>query len=391
MTNKQIATILNETIVPNALGADVQIAEDLSDVSQIGIAFKDLTIDDLKSYMGDLAVGVWYDFINSREFREETYGMYINAREYGGVMGRIRAKHIPAFDSPITTLESYLADSSAPDYNDGHYYGAQFDSEFFVKDVTFMIPSSISIEYFRKAFMTERETQEIVSVFRQNAENSAKHKLNELARANLRMLIKSAYDDNRYVDLITEYNTLHGFEEGDAGEITIANWNLSADFKLFCQEQVINLKKYMQDLNNKYNDGTIETFATEADTKSTLLTAFSTALDFNQSAVYHQELTDIGEHYTTNFWQNPSDLLIPQFAEDSVFDSILEDGGESEDTAITKIAGVIYTSYSAGITEKLNKITSDYIAKGDFVTNYHHLIKSYFVDTRESAIVLRLA
>lgn len=390
MTNTPIASILNNTIVPNALGKDIQIAEDLSNISQLGIAFRDLTIDDLKSYMKDLAVGVWYDFIGNRSFAEETYGMYINAREYGGVMGRIRARHTPAYDSPITTLESYISDASAPDYNDGHYYGAEFDSEFFPKDVSFMIPSSISVEYFRKAFMTARETEEIIAMFRQNAENSAKFKLNELARANIRMLISSAYKDSRYIDLITKFNTIHGLESGDDGFITLANWNLSAEFKLFCQETVINLKRYMKDLNNKYNDGNIETFATDADIRSTLLTEFATALDFNQSAVYHNELTSIGDHYDINFWQNPSDDLMPIISSTSVHDSILLEG-DPDDVKISGIVGAIYTSYSAGITEKLNKVTSDYIAKGDFVTNYHHMIKSYFVDTRESAIVLRLA
>lgn len=389
MTLTQIASILNETIVPNALGESTTIAEDLSNISTLGTALANLTVSDLKSYMGDLAVGVYYDFIRSKEFKELTYGMYINEHEYGGVMGRVRAKMTAAYDTPIATLQSYIADSSAPDYNDGHYYGAQFDVETWFKDVAFQIPASYSIEMFKKAFMSINETETMMALFRQNAENSAKFKLNELARANLRRLILSC-NASRKVNLISGYNTLHGFSSGDDGFIDLTNWNLSAEFKLYCQETVINLKKYLQDANDKYNDGTLVNFSEAEDIRSTLLTAFSTALDFNQSAVYHNELTSIGDHYTINFWQNQSTVLNPVIASSSTFDEVKETVGEST-TTISHVVGVIYDKYSAGITEKLNKMTEDYIAKGDFVTQYHHFIKSYFVDGRESAIILCLA
>lgn len=388
---EKIASILNTTIVPNALGADTTIAEDLSNISTLGTAFASVSIDDLKSYMGNLFTGIYYDFIGSREFKEETYGMYINAREFGGVMARVRAKLTAAVDTPIATLQSYWDDpTNAPDYNDGKYYGPQWDSEFWSKDVSFAIPHSVSVEQFRKAFTNAEDTMQIMALFEEAAQNSVKYKLNELSRSNLRKLIISAHDDNREIALITKYNTMHGFAEGDTGYIDLTNWNLDANFKLFCQEVVIELKKYMQDLGSKYNDGSIDSFVTPDDIRSTLLTPFSVALDFNQSAVYHNELTSIGEHYTINFWQNQTTELLPTIESDSQFDSILEDGGEADDVEIKHVVGVIYSRYSLGITSKLDKITSEYISKGDFIQNWHHIIKRYFVDGRESALILTL-
>ena len=387
----KIATILNTVIVPNALGESTTIAEDLSNISTLGTAFGSMTIDQLKSYMGDLFTGIYYDFIGSKEFKEETFGMYINAREFGGVMARVRAKLTKAYDTPIAQLESYIADDSAPDYNDGHYYGPQWDSEFWSKDVSFAVPNSVSVEQFRKAFTNANDTMQIMALFEEAAQNSVKYKLNELSRANLRKLIVASVADSRKIQLMTAYNTAHGLTSEDPGYITLANWNLSPEFKLFCQETVIELKKYMQDLGSKYNDGTIDNFVVPEDIRSTLLTQFSVALDFNQSAVYHKELTDIGEHYTINFWQNQTTDLLPVISASSQFDCIKEDNGQGQDpTIISHVVGVIYSKYSLGITSKLDKITSDYIAKGDFVTNYHHVIKRYFIDGRESAIVLTL-
>lgn len=389
MTLTQIATLLNNTIVPNALGAEATIAEDLSNVSTLGTALASLTINDLKDYLGQLATGVYYDFIRTKNFKEETYGQYITSQEFGGVMGRIRAKLLPAMDTPIANPASYYDSSSNPDYNDGHFYGAQWDAEHWFKDVAFMIANSISVERFRKAFMNARDTEEMISELQKNAEDSLRFKLNELARTNIRNLVKSAYDDSREIKLMTTYNTLHGFQQGDAGYVDLTNWNLDPDFKLFCQETIIQLKEYMRDFNDKYNDGTIPNYCPSEDVRSLILTAFSTALDFNQSAVYHKELTDIGEHYRINWWQNQTEDLLPVIKSGSLFDQISVDA--STDYTIDHVVGCIYSRYSAFIANKLDKITSDYIAKGDFVTTFHHMIKKYGIDSREGAIILTLS
>jgi hypothetical protein len=69
-----------------------------------------------------------------------------------------------------------------------------------------------------------------------------------------------------------------------------------------------------------------------------------------------------------------------------------ETSGEStKTTTIDHVVGVFYDKYSAFITNKLEKTTSDYIAKGDFNTFFHHVVKSYAIDTRNTAVVLTLA
>ena len=354
MTLTQIASLLNNTIVPNALGESTTIKEDLSNVSVLGTAFANLTIGDLKDYLAQLATGVYYDFIRSKNFSEETYGQYITDQEYGGVMGRIRSKLLPAMDTPIANPISYYDDpSNAP------------------------------------AFTNARDVEMMISELQKNAEDSLRYKLNELARANIRGLIKSAYDDNREIKLITTYNTIHNYQSGDTGFVTLANWNLDPEFKLFCQESIIQLKEYMRDFNEKYNDGTIPNYCPSEDVRSLILTAFSTALDFNQSAVYHDELTSIGEHYRINWWQNQTKDLLPQISASSQFDQISIDA--STDYTIDHIVGCIYSRYSAFIANKLDKITTDYIAKSDHITTYHHMIKKFGIDSKEGCCILTLS
>ena len=190
----KIATILNTVIVPNALGESTTIAEDLSNISTLGTAFASFSIDQLKSYMGDLFTGIYYDFIGSKEFREETYGSYINAREFGGVMARVRAKLIKAVDTPIAQLESYWDDpSNAPDYNDGRYYGPAWDNELWSSDISFAIPFSVSVEQFRKAFTNAEDTMQIMALFDDTAHNSATHILHSRATTHKTKPVQTAH------------------------------------------------------------------------------------------------------------------------------------------------------------------------------------------------------
>ena len=82
----QIATLLNNTLVPNYLGQDVTIAEDLSNVVELGTAIADLDGEEVKNFAGDFIVGVARNVMDTRNYRRDTYGLMNDAREYGGVI-----------------------------------------------------------------------------------------------------------------------------------------------------------------------------------------------------------------------------------------------------------------------------------------------------------------
>lgn len=389
MTETKIATLINTVLVPNLLGEETTIAEDLSNIVDVGTALEDLDANSLKDYNQMFGVGVIKDWFNTRKYDRETYGLFIDEIEYGGAVQKTRARLLKAYNTPILSLENYNADSSAPDYNDGHYYGTEFDTKLYTKTSSFMIPYSVPVEMFKKAFMSADGVRKLVAMIESNADNTLTVELNSLAKSVLRRLALSC-NSARKINLLSTYNTEFGFESGDDGYVTLASWKNDTNFKLWCEEVVIRLKKAITNYNAKYNDGTIETFTPEDDTRVTLLTEFATALDFAQSSVYHRELTDIGSYSTIEFWQNNGTDLIPTINSTSVHDEIVETVGEDEVT-ISHLVGIVYDRLSGGITNRLTKTTSDYIAKGDFNTFFHHVAKDHWIDTRDSAIILCLA
>ena len=141
MTLTQIATLLNNTIVPNLFGqgldstTPITITEDLRNVVDIGKALANMTADDMKNYMKDLAVGVFDTFVDTRSYKDESYDLFISEIEYGGALQRVKAKLLKASDSNILTLDNANnpagGSGNEVDYTDGKFYGTEWNSRIY--------------------------------------------------------------------------------------------------------------------------------------------------------------------------------------------------------------------------------------------------------------------
>lgn len=399
MTLTQIATLLNEKIVPNVFGdgksgaTPITIAEDLRNVVDLGTALADLSAGDLKNYMNDLVVGVFDTFVDTRAYKDETYDLFISDIEYGGAIQRIKAKLLSASDTAILALTP--AASSGPDYTDGKFYGTEWDDKIYTKDVAFKIKYSISTEMFKKSFTSAAGVQKLIAMIEANVDNTLRVELNGLARGILRKLILSAYTGSRTIALMTVYNTKNGYTSSDAGYVDLTTWAQDERFKLFCQTLILELRKYITDMNDKYNDGSVPCFSPESDSRCVLLTEFAAELDVALSSVYHKELVEgLGAYRTINYWQNGTKDIIPYIKSGSMHDQIVEvtsDTQGSETTTINHVVGVIYDRYSAFLTNKLDKTTSKYVPEEDFTTFFHHVAKSCAIDPRNTSVALLLA
>ena len=185
-----------------------------------------------------------------------------------------------------------------------------------------------------------------------------------------------------------------GFTSSDPGYVSLTTWKNDDNFKIWCQTTIMNLKQYLTDINDKYNDGTVPCFTPEKDLRILALTEFGTALDTALSNVYHNTMVDgVGEYRKINYWQNGTKEMLPSVGSGSLHDQIVETIADSGTTTATidHIAMVLYDKYSVFMTEKLEKTTSEYVGAEDFTTFFHHIAKSLALDTRNSAIVLTLA
>lgn len=382
----QISELLNNTIVPNLLGEETTISANLENIVDLGTAIADVEAEDVQDLAKDFVVGVARNLFDARSYKSDTYGLMNDAREFGGVVQRVKVKLYSASNSPIWTLEN------GQDYFDGTYYGPDVDAKIYNKDTIFKVCNSIPVEMFKQSFTSADGVMNLISTIEQQVDNTITQELNGLAKTTLQQMIVSADDDNRVIKLLTRYNDLAGLTGADALTADTALFNPS--FLRWCAMTIVRLRDLTQDMNKKYNDGTIETFTPSDDLRVTLLSEFSRAIDFNMEAdTFHRDLTSVGEFNTINFWQNSSADMLPSLAETAEVKAHFgEESGEPVNpVTVENVVGIIFDRYTAGLTARLDKITAQYIANGDYTTYFHHIANSRFIDTRNTGIVLQLA
>lgn len=373
----QISNLLNESIVPNMLGEETTIAEDLSNVVELGTSIDNLTGEEVQNFAKNLLVGVARNVFDTRKYRSETYGLMNDSREYGGVIQRVKAKLLDTVDSHIWTLENGV------DYWDGKYYGIETDVKVYSKDSAFKIPNSIPVEMFKQYFTSADGVRSFISMIENTVDNTITLNLNGLARTTLQQLA-STIADTRSIKLLTIWNT-----NNPNATLTADEALHNASFLRWSAQQIVRLRNLTRDYNKKYNDGTIPTFTPSEDLRVTLLDEFASSLMFNmESDTFHNDLVSVGEYNTINFWQNSSDELLPSLAETA---EIVTKIGEEEPVTISNVVGMIYDRFTAGLTARLSKVTASYIGSEDFTNYYHHIANSRFIDNRNTAILLQLA
>ena len=378
----QIADLLNNTLVPNYLGQETTISEDLSNVVELGTAIADLDGEEVKNFAGDFIVGVARNVMDTRKYSSETYGLYNDAREYGGVIQRVKAKLLETTDSPIWTLEN------GQDYFDGKYYGIETDVKVYSKDTAFQIKNSIPTEMYKQYFTSADGVREFVALIESTVDNTMTLQLNTLARTTLQRMIL-ACSNEREIRALTLYNSTMGLTGDDALTPSTALYN--APFLRWLAEMIIRLRNLTQDYNKKYNDGTVETFTPADDLRVVMLDEVAKAIEFNMEAdTFHRDLVSVGEYNTINFWQNASTDLLPSLG---VTAEVKMDNPDDPTTpiVISDVITCIFDKTTMGLTSRISKITAQYIANGDYTTYFHHVANSRFIDTRNTGIIVRLA
>lgn len=374
MTNSQIASLLNETLVPNLLGEGTTIHEDLSNMVDLGTAIENLSADELKDYTRGFVAGVVRTYFDERIFDKTIKGMFRDYTEWGGIIQRIKAGLSQVTDDVSQNLQNGVS------YDPNVYVGFDHSNVVYTKDCSFELDWSVPNNMWKSAFKSVEELGKLISYIYNRAENTMNVYIYAAEKAALRALI--AKKASVRVKLLTIYNTT--YTQSLTAETAITD----AAFLKWVAGVIVNLKRAITDVGTKYNDGSVETFTPATDVSVTMLSLFATALEMNMtSGVYHKELVDIGNYDTVNFWQNSGDSILPDFATVGQIDTELSDGTDAD---ADYVIAVIRDSLSAIITAHPENVTAQYNAKGDFTNYFRRIWAQYAIAANQNAIVLTL-
>ena len=382
MTLKQISEILNNTIIKNELGESIQIAEDLSNIIDFGTAIKDLTAEQLKDYSNAFVAGCSKTYFDTREYKKADLGLFADSVEYGGIIQSVKSKMLETVDNQILNLEN------GTDYLDGKYYGLSTDVKVYEKDKAWSVRYSIPVSAFKNSFNTVEGVRGLVALIKTMVRNTLNRDIHVLAKRCLTALAVDALKNNRKVELISEYKAFTGVTSATNEEVLS-----DRGFYMFVRACIGKLSQYMTDYGHKYSghdtpEDKWETFTPISDVKITLLADFSQTMENMVNTVRNADKYQLPEHNQITCWQNISNEILPSY--DSVISTIV-DGTTELNNTYENVIGIIYDRLGAGITMRNEKVTSQYIAAGDFTTYYHNYCARYFVDDRCNSVVLVLA
>lgn len=374
MELNQIATLLNDTIVPNLLGENQTIHEDLSNLADLGVAIENVSADMLKDITRGFVANVVRTYFDDRIYNKTINGMFRDYTEFSGIIQRIKAGLSKVTDDVSQNLQNGVS------YDPNVYVGFDHVNMIYTKDCGFELDWSIPNNMWKSAFKSVEELNKLISYIYNRAENTMNVYIYASEKSALRALIASKASSR--VKLLTLYNGTYGTS------LTADTALTDATFLKWVASVVVNLKRAITDVGTKYNDGSVETFTPAEDVSVTMLSLFATALEMNMtSGVYHKELVEIGNYDTVNFWQNSGDSIIPDFAKVGEIDTELDDG---TNVKAEYVIGVIRDAYSAIITAHPEVVTAQYNAKGDFVNYFRRIKSAYAIAKNQNAIVLTL-
>ena len=370
----QIKTLINNTLA--SMGHEVGSVDDFS-WEDTGKTLANMTAADYSTYLNKFALGVIRTEFDSRVW-ERTLDIMTDVQTYNGIKQYIKASPLTADDVSIVALINGV------DYNDRVYKDLATDNLLFTKDFGFQFSWCVPQAELAMLFSSEETASNYVTLINATVSTSFNRAKWVTQLSLLVGLISAAYQNGQVVHLVTEYNATRP----QASAVTTATAMSSDDFKRWCLETVANLGEYVRDISKKYNDGQILTFSSSDDMRKTLLTQFANALK-NVAPLYSvEQALPLGRYNTVNAWQdNGSTALLPGIA---TCGAIADNTDPQNPVTISDVVGVLYDYWSVGLTTKVEKVTSDYVPKGDFTKFFGSFVGQGFINTRNNALVLCL-
>lgn len=373
MQISQIKNLINATLA--TMGHEVGSVDDFS-WEDVGTTLANMTAADYATYLNKFALGVIRTEFDSRVW-ERTLDIMTDMQTYNGIKQYIKAAPLTADDVSIVALVNGV------DYNDRVYKDLATDNLLFTKDFGFQFSWCIPQAELAMLFSSEETASNYVTLINATVSTSFNRAKWVTQLSLIVGLISTAYQNGQIVHLLTEYNASHTPTISTAAE-AMTNEN----FKRWCLESIANLGEYVKDISKKYNDGQILTFSSSDDMRKTLLTQFANALK-NVAPLYSvEQALPLGKYNTVNAWQdNGSSDLLPDLA---TCGAIVDNTDPNNPVTISSVVGVLYDYWSVGLSTKCEKVTSDYVPKGDFTKFFGSFVGQGFINTRNNALVLCL-
>lgn len=372
-----------------ALGEGIVVAEDLSNIVDVGTAV--FNANAMDKYVKALVNRIGKVIFVNRVYQGSAPSVMMDGWEYGSVLQKVSAVLPEARVNETWELQ----DGQSYDPHIFHKPKGVI-SKFYNDYVTFEIDMSFTEEQLKMSFTNATEMNGFVSMLYTNVDNSMTVKVDELIRRTINnMIAETIYDDfgaaafntksgAKAINLLYLYNNTV-----NAGNtpLTVAQAIINPEFIRFAAYRIKLTHDRMRTMSKVFNVGKQPRFTPTDFGHIVLLSDFASAADvYLQSDTFHNELTKLPTAEVVTYWQGSGD----DFAFDEVSKiDVTSAGGHAVNT--TGILGVMFDRWALGVNNVQRKVTSQYTPNAEFFTNFYKYKAGFFNDLNENFVVFFVA
>lgn len=388
MEAKQIAQVLNETIMKEVTGEIDTIQEDLSNIVDVGRKVEDYNWggEGINKFVLTLIDRVGRVKYVDRTYATQAPNILKDSFEYGSILMKVRAE-VPDFQENTSWKLGAL---------DGKGIGEASELDPFVisaptaiqkvynSKITYEAPITISEVMLKQAFTSASDMGRFIAMIENRISLKMTLSTDALIMRTINNLIglKIASGKN-VVNLLTEYNTATG------STLTADEALRSTEFLRFATKTIALYKDYLKTASVKYNGSDEEyiTFTPTDKLKFVALSEFAKDMEtYLYADTYHNEFVEMDGYSTVPYWQGQGDGT-DEFAQRSKLDIVCTDGTDKYDVTATGVVAVMFDEEAAAVVNENYRVTSQYNARGEYTNYFYKWDAGYMNDAYENCVV----
>ena len=377
MEVKQIYQI-TDTVTKECLGDSVVVAEDLSNIVDVGVQAE--SISGMDKYVKSMIDHIGKMYFVNRTYSGTAPGVLMDGWEYGAIMQKVTYDTLPT----ATENESWdLVDGQS--YDPNKFTQPKVSSKFFSKRTTFEIPMSFAERQVKSAFDSVGQLNAFFSMIYNSIDKSMTIRTDALISRTINNMIGETVKGGgaRSVNLLALYKVRYPEDTKTNASNCIYNPEFirfaALMFKLY-SDRLVKISKL-------FNIGGHDRFTSKDLQHIVMLAEFQSSAEvYLQSDTFHNEFTSMPKAETVPFWQGSgTDFAFSSTSKINVSTAsgnVIEQGG---------ILGVIFDRDALGVSNLDRRVTSNYNGKGEFFNNWYKADAGYFNDMNENFITFYVA
>lgn len=389
MEVKQIYEIMN-SITQETLGDTIVVAEDLSNIVELGQQFE--SVIGLDNYVRKLPDHIGRVVFVNRQYGGRAPSVLMDGWEFGSILEKLAARIPEAVENEDWTLQDGTS------YDPNVFNAPDVLGAFWNKRTTFEIDMSITEDQVKSSFSSVTQLNGFLSMILTAIENSLAIKLDALIMRTINNMIgETLYAEVpggtytgrtgvKAVNVLYLYNTeMYGSDttkylDADAAVHT-------PEFIRFASMTMANYIDRLKVASDLFNIGGETRFTPNDMLHVVMLSQFKNAAGaYLQSDTFHDEYTALPEAETVVYWQGSGT--------DYGFDStsaINIKTASGHDVSATGILAVMFDHDALGVSNQERKVNTHYNEKASFWNYFYKQFAGYFNDTNENFVVFYVA